>query len=87
MKAILLITMLAFGTLTSVLPAQTPAPTNDEPSGLSYEELPELRASEILRPEFLQGDHFKVAEVVPTFSGANHFSIDSDFGVFEAGRK
>jgi len=50
----------------------------------TYEELPEFKASEILRPEFLQGEHFKVAETVPTFSGANRFSIDSDFGVFEA---
>jgi len=59
-----------------------------EPSPLdaanTYEELPEFKASEILRPEFLQGEHFKVAEIVPTFSGANRFSIDSDFGVFEA---
>jgi len=59
-----------------------------EPSPLdaanTYEELPEFKASEILRPEFLQGEHFKVAETVPTFSGANRFSIDSDFGVFEA---
>ena len=50
----------------------------------TYEELPEFKASEILRPEFLQGEHFKVAEIVTTFSGANRFSIDSDFGVFEA---
>jgi len=64
------------------------AQTEPSPSPLdaanTYEELPEFKASEILRAEFLQGEHFKVAETVPTFSGANRFSIDSDFGVFEA---
>jgi hypothetical protein len=51
---------------------------------VAYEELPELKASEILRPEFLQGPHHKVREEVPTYSGANRFTIDSEFGVFEA---
>jgi hypothetical protein len=64
------------------------AQTEPSPSALdapnAYEELPEFNASEILRPEFLQGEPFKVAETVPTFSGANRFSIDSNFGVFEA---
>src|SRR5439155_12281044 len=55
-------------------------PTN--PS--EYEELPELKASEILRPEILAGPHHKVREPVPTYFGANQFTIDSDFGVFEA---
>jgi hypothetical protein len=49
-----------------------------------YESLPELKASEILKPEFLSGPHHKVREEVPTYSGANRFTIDSDFGVFEA---
>jgi hypothetical protein len=56
------------------------APTNAS----DYEELPELKASEILRPDILNGPHHKVREPVPTYSGSNHFSIDSDFGVFEA---
>lgn len=50
----------------------------------AFEELPVLNASEILRPEFLAGPHHKVREEVPTYSGANRFTIDSDFGVFEA---
>ncbi|HEY6070739.1 MAG TPA: hypothetical protein VIU85_05120 [Chthoniobacterales bacterium] len=50
----------------------------------SFEELPELKASEILKPEFLKGPHFTVRESVPTFSGTNQFVIDSDYGVFEA---
>jgi hypothetical protein len=49
-----------------------------------YEELPELKASEILRPEILKGPYHQVREAVPTFSGANQFTIDSDFGIFEA---
>ena len=55
------------------------------PDGVSsYEELPELRASEILRPEILNGPHHKVREEVSTYFGANHYVIDSEFGVFEA---
>ena len=50
----------------------------------AFEELPVLNASEILRPEFLAGPHHKVREPVPTYFGANQFTIDSDFGVFEA---
>ena len=53
-------------------------------SETSYEVLPVLKASEILRPDVLNGPHHKVREEVPTFSGANHFTIDSDFGLFEA---
>jgi len=56
------------------------APTNAS----DYEELPELKASEILRPEILSGPHHKVREPVATYSGSNHFSIESDFSVFEA---
>ena len=56
------------------------APTN----GSDYEELPELKASEILRPDILQGPNHKVREEVSTYTGANRFIIDSDFGVFEA---
>ena len=49
-----------------------------------YEELPELNASEILKPEFLKGQYHIVREPVPTSSGINQFVIDSDFGVFDA---
>src|SRR3954451_15673599 len=51
---------------------------------LPYEDLPELKASEILRPEILNGPHHKVREEVSTYFGANHYVIDSEFGVFEA---
>ena len=50
----------------------------------TFEELPELKASEILKPELVKGAHYTIREPVPTSSGMNHFTIDSDFGVFEA---
>lgn len=60
-----------------------PAPAPKDAN--SFEELPELKASEILKPEFLKGPHFSVRESVPTSSGANEFVLESDYGVFEAG--
>ena len=53
-------------------------------SDSAYEELPELKASEILKPEFFKGRYHTVRELVPTSSGTNQFVIDSDFGVFDA---
>jgi hypothetical protein len=64
--------------------AQTPEPFEVRRAEAAFEELPVLNASEILRPEFLTGPHHKVREPVPTYFGANQFTIDSDFGVFEA---
>src|SRR5689334_17498956 len=56
----------------------SPAPPEEGP----YEELPELKASEILKPEYVKGPHYSVRESVQTGSGVNQFVIDSDFGVF-----
>jgi hypothetical protein len=64
--------------------AQTPEPFEVRRAEAVFEELPVLNASEILRPEFLSSPHDKVREPVPTYFGANQFTIDSDFGVFEA---
>jgi len=64
--------------------AQTPEPFEVRRAEAVFEELPELKASEILKPEFLKGPHFVVREPVPTSAGMNQFTIDSDFGVFEA---
>jgi len=64
--------------------AQTPQPIAIPRAQAVFEELPTLSASDILRPEFLSGPHHKVREEVPTYSGANQFTIDSNFGVFEA---
>jgi hypothetical protein len=67
--------------------AQTAQPSIIPRAEAAFEELPVLNASDILRPDILTGPHRKVHEEVPTYSGANQFTIDSDFGVFEAGRK
>src|SRR5262245_29620621 len=64
--------------------AQTPEPFEVRRAEAVFEELPELNASEILKPELLKGAHFVVREPVPTSAGMNQFTIDSDFGVFEA---
>src|ERR1044072_7841578 len=55
-----------------------------QPAIPDYEELPELKASEILRDTILNGPNHKVREEVPTESGANRFTIDSHFGIFTA---
>jgi hypothetical protein len=63
---------------------QTPEPFEIRRAEAAFEELPVLNASEILRPEILAGPHHKVREPVPTYFGANQFTLDSEFGVFEA---
>ena len=68
------------GAIVSCLAQTDQSAVNDS----SFEGLPELKASEILKPEFLKGPHFTVRESVPTSSGTNDFTIDSDYGVFEA---
>jgi hypothetical protein len=64
--------------------AQTPKPSAPDAAASDFEELPELKASEILKPEILKGPHHTVRESVPTSSGMNQFVIDSDYGVFDA---
>jgi hypothetical protein len=64
--------------------AQTPEPFEVRRAEAVFEELPELKASEILKPEFVKGPHYAVRDPVPTASGMNQFTIDSDFGLFEA---
>jgi hypothetical protein len=46
--------------------------------------LPTLNAGVILQPQYFQGPNFTVRNPVPTYSGSDHYTIDSDFGVFEA---
>jgi hypothetical protein len=83
MKRVLLGTGLCFF-VVSFLSAQTVLRATAASAEADYEELPELKASEILRANILEGPFHKVREEVPTSSGANHFTIDSQFGVFEA---
>lgn len=48
------------------------------------EQPPMLDAAAILKPEYLRGPHFSVRPEVATYAGQNQYTIDSDFGVFEA---
>jgi hypothetical protein len=79
---ILFLVLLLGATIASL--AQTPESFEVRRAEPVYEELPELKASEILKPELLKGPHFEVRDPVPTASGMNQFTIDSDFGVFQA---
>ena len=76
-----LLLCLAVANLVAGQTAPEPAPTTAPDT---FEELPVLKASEILQDAYLTGPHHKVREEVPTYSGANRYSIDSEFGVFEA---
>lgn len=40
-------------------------------------------ASELLTPEFLSGPHFRVRERVICYGYMHHYTVDSDYGVFE----
>src|SRR5947208_6842733 len=82
-QAKLLIIVLALDPALQCL-AQTPEPFEVRRAEVAFEELPELKASEILKPELLKGPHHVIRDPVPTASGMNQFAIDSDFGVFEA---
>ena len=62
----------------SPTPSATPSPAAAAPA-LVYEPMPTLKASVIL-----QGPNFTVRDLVPTYSGSNRYTIDSDYGVFEA---
>jgi hypothetical protein len=63
---------------------QPGAATPPVTAGDAFEAFPTLSASAILKPEFLSGPNFTVRDAVPTFRGVNSYTIDSDFGVFEA---
>jgi hypothetical protein len=46
-----------------------------------YEEPPILKASEILRPEYVRGSGYTVRETVATYAGHNQYIIDAAAGV------
>ena len=73
-------------TLSLALPTLGQKPEDPASSAIDsgFEELPELKASDILKPDMVKGPYHTVREPVPTFSGTNQFIIDSQFGVFEA---
>ena len=64
--------------------AQTPEPFEVRRAEAVFEELPELKASEDPQTRVAEGTHSGVRDPVPTGAGMNQFTIDSDFGVFEA---
>jgi hypothetical protein len=76
-------TSLAAFLLAACLPFAAQAQSQPPAAG-TFEEPPTLAAEAILRPEFLRGAHFTVRSPVPTYAGRNQFTIDSDFGIFEA---
>ncbi|MFC7339426.1 hypothetical protein ACFQY0_19695 [Haloferula chungangensis] len=49
----------------------------------AYEIPPVLSASQILSADEMQGPHFRVRDSAPSDGYMTHFTIDSDFGVFE----
>jgi hypothetical protein len=65
----------------SSLYAQTPSASSTPEV---FESLPTLDASVILQPQYLAGPNFTVQNPVPTYSGSNQYTIDSDSGVFTA---
>lgn len=65
-------------------PEPIPAP-GVVPASVSsaFEEPPVLKASEILRPEFVSGPGWKVREEVSTWAGRNYYMLETEFGTFE----
>ena len=57
--------------------AQTPEPTEIRRAEVAFEELPELKASEILKPELVKGAHFAVREPGP--DSVRHESVHDRF--------
>ncbi|MCB1231856.1 MAG: hypothetical protein KDN19_16425 [Verrucomicrobiae bacterium] len=49
----------------------------------NYELPPMFEASKVLPPEWLAGPHHRVRELSPSDGYLVHFTIDSDFGIFE----
>lgn len=83
MKTFLTILSSLHFVIFSVLAQNEPEPSPSAAAG-DYEVLPQLSASEILNPAILDGPNYKIRDEVSTYSGANHFMIDSQFGIFEA---
>lgn len=54
------------------------------PTGIAGYDVPALKASEILQPQYLASPNHKVRDEVVPFMGANRYIIDSQFGTFVA---
>jgi len=58
--------------------------TEDTSSSGDYEPYPVLKASELLEPELLKGEHHEVVEEVVNDCIWNSYTVKSDFGEYEA---
>jgi hypothetical protein len=74
--------LIAISLTLIVAPLPIYAQSGSAPTGT--EEPPILSAKEILNPEFLTGDGFRINEDVPTSTGRNRYLIVSEYGEFEA---
>jgi len=63
---------------TCLLRAQDPVAAE------TYEDPPTLNARQILLPQYLEGPQFHVEPDVPTYAGANQYTIVSTYGTFVA---
>jgi len=52
-------------------------------SGGEYENFSDRKASDILTADKVTGEHYKIRENVPSYGYMDHFTVDSDYGVFE----
>jgi hypothetical protein len=77
------IVFLACIVLAGLAPLYTQTPSASS-TPEAFESLPTLDASAILQPQYLSGPNFTVRNPVPTYSGSNQYTIDSDFGIFTA---
>jgi len=82
-NSILLLNIALLFTPTALNAQVQPSPNATTTPG-AYEQLPTLSADAILQAQYLRGPNFTVRNSVTTYSGSNHYTIDSDFGVFEA---
>ncbi len=68
---------LGLGLPVATAPAQVPEPPS------KFESAPTFQASQLLAPELMKGPHHQVREIARSDGFLVHFTIDSDFGVFE----
>jgi len=52
-------------------------------AGTDYEQFTDRKASDIMPSEKLSGEHYKIKDVVESYGYMNHFTVDSDYGIFE----
>jgi hypothetical protein len=85
MKLLPVLCLVQAGVLAQGIKEPPPPVPQPPPAGQAvlFEDPPVLKASEILKPEFLSGDGWKVREDVPTWAGRNSYVLETEFGVFD----